>query len=230
MGRRGASSRRRWRHHATLIEWVLACGLAALLAAPPGAMGEPTAGALVGTMRAARVGEIEIIGVSFATDGEGSSRTPIYSLVFGNPHPAEVRAYDWSSRFGMYGPDATLWTREWPESQARWRRTVLRRPRTLEETATFKRAPEVFRDQGPGGVDLLPHALRDLPDAERAAIDYVVRFGAEGMRVALRVGATADEAAAQLRRVQRAMGVLSSGAPARMQISIRTRNRRSGTS
>jgi len=43
-------------------------------------------------MRAARVGEIEIIGVSFATDGEGSSRTPIYSLAFGNAHPAEVRA------------------------------------------------------------------------------------------------------------------------------------------
>src|SRR5262245_38566930 len=120
MGRRGASSRRRRRHHAILMEWILACGLGTLLAGPPGAMGEPTAGAPVGTMSAARVGEIEIIGVSFATDGEGSSRTPIHSLVFGNPHPDEVRAYAWSSRFGMYGLDATLWTREWPESQARW--------------------------------------------------------------------------------------------------------------
>lgn len=175
-----------------------------MAAAPLGAMAEPI-GAPCEATREALVGEIEIIGVSFMTDGEGSSRTPIYSLVLGNPRPAEVRAYSWSSRFGMYGLDATLWTREWPESQEQWRRTVLRRPRTLEEVAAFNRSPEVFKGEVVGGVDLLPNALRDLPNADLAAIDYVVRFGSEGTRVALRVGVTADEAATLLSRVRRVM-------------------------
>ena len=61
--------------------------------------------------RQALVPALEVIGTSFtADDGVGMTR-PIYSVIVGDPRPAEERAYAWSDRFGMYALDANLWTR-----------------------------------------------------------------------------------------------------------------------
>jgi hypothetical protein len=174
-------------------------------------MGEAPIGAVCEVTGAA-IAEIEVVGVSFVADGDRSSRAAIYSVVLGDPRLAEVRAYVWSERFGMYGLDATLWTRE---RQARWRQTVLRRPRGSGEIAAFADAPEAFKRETVGNADLLPAPLRHLGDVELFAIEYVVCFGSEGVRVALKAGVTAAEATSLLGSIRQALNGHAERSPTR---------------
>lgn len=209
---RGRGSRRRWQAPPALTRCIVASGLGVLVAAAPvdvraeAPIGVPCEAAGAG------VAEIEVIGASFVADGDRSSRAPIYSVVLGDPRPAEARAFVWSERFGMYGLDGTLWTRE---RQARWRQTVLRRPRGSGEIAAFADAPEAFKREIAGNADLLPPALRHLEDVELLAIEYVVCFGSEGVRVALKAGVTAAEATSLLGSIRQALNGHAERSPTR---------------
>jgi hypothetical protein len=190
------------RGRSVVAAWAL--GMVAL-ATPPVAMAEPMAVTTREAPREVMVTGLEVIGTSFTTgDGAGTTR-PIYSVVVGDPRPAEERAYGWSQRFGMYALDADLWTRVTSDSNARWRRTTLRRPRTVEEIETFVEAPGVFKREILGGSGLLPFPLGDLAERELNSLDYVVQYFLGGTRAALRVGATRNDAETILGHVMNQM-------------------------
>jgi hypothetical protein len=171
-------------------------------AAPPGVRGEPVSLSSRGAAGPARGVDLEVVGSSYETGEDGGRTRPIHSVVLGDPRAAEDRAYGWSHRFGMYALDATLWTRVWPESSARWRQTSLRRPATAAEIATFADTPEAFKVETLGGVDLLPRPFRELDEIDLARVEYIVSYWRGGSRALLRIGVAPHDADAMVRQMR----------------------------
>lgn len=154
-----------------------------------------------GTMRPS----LEISGRSTLFDSGRTTVTPIYSIAFGEVTRAERTATHWYQTFGPYGLDAVIWTPV-ASSGGVWKATDFRRPKTEEDRARFSDSPESFKTELIGTKDILPHPVNRLPDGLLSHIEHVVRYRAGGMRIALTVDISEEDAQVlveQLRELQR---------------------------
>ena len=191
------------RCRSAVARWVLgwAVGIAIVAGSVEAGGAPPSPGATEATIPPGDV-DVEIVGSSYTAGEDGGSTGKIYSVVLGNPRPAEARAYDRSHRLGMYAIDASLWTRVRPESDGHWRQTILKPPGTVAELEIFAVTPEVFKTEVLGEMYLLPHPFRDLGASDLGRIEYIVSYALGGTRAELRIGVTHVEAQAMVKRIR----------------------------